>query len=134
MQTDDEFVQALEACTLPASAFTHAGHVRAAWWYLRTYPLGEAIDRFRSALRGYATSLGAAGKYHDTVTVTWLLLIEERLGDGARELDWPVFAGRYPELFQREALLARYYDGETLASDRARRGFVMPTRSAGGAG
>lgn len=124
--TDDEFVQALETLTLPAGAFTHAGHVRAGWWYLRRYPLGEAIDRFRAALRAYATSLGASGKYHETMTVAWLLLIEERLGTDGRGLDWATFAARHPELFDREALLAKYYDRGTLVSERARRTFVMP--------
>ena len=128
MLTDDEFVQAFETQTLPAGAFTHTGHVRAAWWYLRRYPLGDAIDRFRTALRAYAESLRASGKYHETITVTWLLLIEERLGTDARGLGWETFAARHPELFEREALLALYYDRGTLASERARRGFVMPDR------
>lgn len=127
MQTSEGLVQALEARTLPKSAFTHAAHVQAAWWYLRTQPLGAAMDRFRSTLRAYAESLGASAKYHETMTVAWLLLIEERLGGDARTLDWPAFAGRCPELFDRH-LLAQYYDAGTLASDRARCSFVMPAR------
>lgn len=125
MQTDAAFVQALEACTLPSSRFTHAGHLRAAWWYLRTYSLGDAIDRFRAALQAYAASLGAARKYHETMTVAWLLLIHERLDDTSRTLDWDTFSARHPELFD-QALLGRYYDGATLESERARRTFVMP--------
>lgn len=126
MLTDDEFVRAFESRTLPAGEFTHAGHLRAGWWYLRRYSLGEAIDRFRRALRAYATSLGASEKYHETMTVAWLLMIEERLGTDERGLDRDTFAARHPELFEREALLATYDDRETLASERARRGFVMP--------
>lgn len=133
MQTDAAFVQALEECTLPSTAFTHAGHVRAGWWYVRTYPLGEAIDRFRSALRTYATSLGATSKYHETMTVAWLLLIAERLDGDARGLGWDQFAAQCPELMDRE-LLGRYYDRETLASERATRTFVMPTLAPAEAG
>ena len=59
MREDDEFVAAFEACTLLPAQFTHAAHVRAAWWYLQHYPLGEAMDRFRTALRRFADSLGA---------------------------------------------------------------------------
>jgi hypothetical protein len=40
--TDDELIAAFEAATLPAGAFPHREHVRAAWWYARRYPLHEA--------------------------------------------------------------------------------------------
>lgn len=130
MECDDAFVQAFEAQTLPKEFFTHAGHVRAAWWYLTHYPLGDAMDRFRSALQAYAASLGASGKYHETMTVAWLLLIAERLDDSTRLLTWREFADRFPELFERQALLARYYSDEVLRSERARRTFVMPDRAA----
>ena len=68
MLTDDEFVQAFETASLPASEFNHAAHVRAGWWYLRHHPIGEAIDRFSRALRAFADANGASGKYHETVT------------------------------------------------------------------
>lgn len=126
MDRDEDFVRAFEARTLDRSLFTHAGHVRAAWWYLNHHPLGEAIDRFRAALLAYATSLGAPRKYHETMTVAWLLLINERLDDDTRGLTWREFADRFPELFERQALLARYYSEETLQSARAKQVFVMP--------
>lgn len=126
MEQDDEFVRAFEARTLPRELFTHAGHVRAGWWYLTHYPLGEAIDRFRAGLRAYATALGAPHKYHETMTIAWLLLIAERLDDRSRLLTWPAFAERYPELFERETMLRTYYSEDVLQSDRAKRSFVMP--------
>lgn len=124
--TDDEFVQAFEGARLPAEQFTHAGHVRAAWWYLRRYPLGEALARFSVALRRYATALGAPEKYHETVTVAWVLVIADRLG-GARDLPWDQFAAAHPDLLAKApSPLERYYTAETLQSERARRQFVMP--------
>ncbi len=126
MDRDEDFVRAFEARTLDRSLFTHAGHVRAAWWYLTHHTLGDAIDRFRAALLAYATALGAPRKYHETMTVAWLLLINERLDDDTRRLTWREFADRFPELFERQALLARYYSEETLQSERAKQVFVMP--------
>lgn len=126
MREDDEFVRAFEACTLPKAQFTHAAHVRAAWWYLQHYPLGDAIDRFRATLQAYAASLGASGKYHETITIAWLLLIAERLDAGARPLTWREFADRHPELFGAPSLVNRYYAEATLKSARARTSFVMP--------
>jgi hypothetical protein len=124
--TDEAFIRGFESTTLPKSEFTHRSHVRAAWWYLRQAPLPEAMSRFIASLRRYAAAHNAAAIYHETITVAWILLIAERVG-AARELEWEAFAARYPELFEK-SLMARYYQPETLASDRARQGFVMPDR------
>ena len=125
MLTDEEFIEAFERAVLPAAQFDHAGHVRAGWWYLGHYPLGEAIDRFCAAMRAFASANGAAGKYHETLSVAWMLLIAERLA-GARNADWASFSARYPELFDNPPLVTCYYSNESLGSPRARAGFVMP--------
>jgi hypothetical protein len=125
--SDEDFIHAFETATLPAAEFTHAAHVRAGWWYLRHCSFGEAIDRFSRALRAFAAANGAAGKYHETVTVVWMLLIAERLAPSS-DLDWAAFADRYPELFAKPSLLTGYYTPARLESDQARRGFLMPDR------
>jgi hypothetical protein len=127
MLTDEALVCAFEDLSLSADRFDHAAHVRVGWWYLRHHPLGEAIDRFGRALRAFATAHGAPGKYHETMTVAWMLVIAERLA-AVPDLDWPAFAARHPELFATPSLLARYYTADTLGSERARRSFVMPDR------
>jgi hypothetical protein len=111
--------------TLPSGRFDHAAHVRVAWWYLRHCTLGEALDRFARGLKRFAAANGAEDKYHETLTVAWMLLIAERLYD-ASGLSWPEFASRYPELLARPPLVCRYYTEQTLRSERARAGFVMP--------
>lgn len=127
--SDEELVDAFEAATLPADHFSHAMHVRVAWCYLRRHPLGEALARFTTALKRFAAHHGATGKYHETVTVAYMLLIAERLAV-SRNLSWEEFIAAYPELLARHpSVLERYYDAETLASGRARLGFVMPVRS-----
>ena len=123
--TDDELVAAFEATTLPADQFPHSAHVRVAWWYLRHGPLPEALGRFSSALRRFADAKGATGKYHETMTVAYMLVIAERVSD-APGLTWPEFSARNADLFERSSILARYYRPETLASERARKAFVMP--------
>jgi hypothetical protein len=129
--SDDELIRAFESTALPADQFTHASHVRVAWWYLRHAPLPEALDRFISGLRRYAASLGAADKYHETITIASMLLIAERL-DGAAHLTWPEFAARNPELLARNpSVLSAYYSDAVLSSARARRCFVMPDRVGG---
>ena len=126
--TDDELLEAFEASTLPAEQFPHAAHVRVAWCYASRHCLPEALARFSGGLRRFATATGAPGRYHETITVAYMLLIAERLDD-ARDESWERFSGRNPDLLAwRPSILSRYYRDETLQSARARRVFVMPDR------
>lgn len=118
-----EFLLAFEACTLPSSEFTHRQHVRLAWLYLRDEPLLSALTRFAEGLKRYATSLGAASKYHETITWAFLFLIRERMHG---ETTFEEFAAKNDDLFSWQSLMARYYTDETLRSERARTAFVMP--------
>ena len=93
--TDDELVGAFETATLPPELFSHAAHVRVAWWYMRRHGLSGAADRFRDALRRFAAKLGAEHKYHETITVAYLLLIAERLGRSP-DAPWEAFAAAHP--------------------------------------
>jgi hypothetical protein len=126
--SDETLIAAFESTELPADRFTHATHVRVAWYYLRSTSLLDAIARFSHGLRRFAAAKGATAKYHETMTVAYLLIISERLA-GARGLSWPEFAGRNADLFQRSpSVLARHYTDALLMSDRARDGFLLPDR------
>lgn len=121
---DREFVEAFESCTLATTAFHHADHIRLAWIYLREHPLLPAIDRFTTSLQRFATHNGVPGLYHATITWAYLLLIHERMNGEASFED---FRAANEELFTwKPSVLSRYYLPATLASERARRGFVMP--------
>jgi hypothetical protein len=120
---DREFVAAFESCTLPPEEFPHRAHVRLAWLYLREGTLLEALTRFVEGLQRYAGSLGASSKYHETVTWAYMFLIHDRMAREAFET-FEEFAAANPDLFN--GVLDKYYRRETLASDLARRVFVMP--------
>lgn len=125
--TDAELVAALEDGTLPEAQFRHDAHVRAAYHYLRELGLPGAIARMAAAIRNYAAARGKDRLYHETITVAFLALINERLqlsGDGG---GWAGFAAANPDLFERDCL-ARFYRPETLASPTARRVFVLEAR------
>ena len=128
--TDEELVRAFESTDLPAEQFPHREHVRVAWWYLRQHPIGEAIVRFSAALRRFAVAKAVPDLYHETITIAFLLVIAERLGqDDARALEWTTFATRHADLLTwKPSVLSRYYTDDLLFSDRAKRGFVMPYR------
>jgi len=120
---DREFIEAFEACTLPPALFPHRAHVRLAWLYLREHGLHETLTRYSSGIRRYAGTLGAAGKYHHTITWAFLFLIHERM-QRADHATFEAFAAANEDLFG--PILDRYYTRETLASDLARTTFVLP--------
>ena len=123
--TDDEFLPALEKCELPEAAFGHSAHVRAAYLYLRAEGFAGALERTRRAIRNFARHLGKPERYHETVTVAYLALIQQHMcqrGDGG---GWAAFERDNPELL-RPGLLLEYYPKAQLESDLARQVFVLP--------
>ena len=123
--TDDEFLRALERCELPESAFGHAAHVRAAYLYLREKEFSGALERTRRAIRNFARHLGKPERYHETITVAYLALIQQHMcqrGDGG---GWAAFERENPELL-RPDLLLEFYPKAQLESDLARKVFLLP--------
>ena len=128
MMPADNFIRDFEACTLPESCFRHRDHIRLAWLYLREQPLAEALMRFSDGLKRYAASLGKAGLYHETITVAYLALVNERMARQNRPGEWAEFADANPDLFSHPAALKSYYRDATLQSDLAKTVFVLPDR------
>jgi hypothetical protein len=112
--------------TLPADQFHHHQHMHVAWLFVRTHGMPAALGEFATAIRRFADAKGATGLYHETITWAFLLLIAER---DARQpaASWETFANANDDLLQwKPSILDRYYSKELLASDLARRTFVMP--------
>jgi hypothetical protein len=124
--TDEEFLRALESGELPESEFGHAAHVRAAYLCLLPGDFAAALARIRAAIGNHARRQGKANRYHETMTVAYLALIQQHMclrGDGG---GWPGFARENPELFQPDLLL-HFYPRSQLHSELARRVFVLPS-------
>ena len=124
--TDEDFRTAFEAGTLDPAVFDHRAHLRMGWIYVTAHPLGEAITRFSHALRHFTQVVGAEAKYHETITVFFLLLIGEKQAHG-QFTAFDEFLEANPDLTATEpSVLSVYYRGETLASEHARRHYVLP--------
>lgn len=123
---DEQFLEAFESCRLAPERFGHREHVRAAFLYLERLPFGAAIDRMRSALMRYTAFLGRADRYHETLTVAFMCLVNAHRQRGVYG-DWPEFARLNPELFD-SGVLRHYYEPATLASPLARTTFVLERR------
>lgn len=128
--TDEEFIARFEDGSLPNKGFHHADHVKMAFLYLRRYPVLEALQRFSTSLAKFAASHGSPGLYNETITWAFLLLIRERMARAEREQVWPEFAAENADLLNyQNNILRKYYREETLASDLAKRTFLLPDRS-----
>jgi hypothetical protein len=122
-------VRTFEAGEEPPGGFHHREHVRVAWWYLRQYPVAEALTRFSTALRRFAVARGKPDLYHETITTAFVLIINERLHAANPPAGWSEFSEANADLLTwRPSVLDRYYRPETLASERARRTFLLPDR------
>ena len=107
-----------------AAGFAHREHVRMAFEMLRRHDFAETVLHFSRALRIMAERAGKPQAFHQTVTIAFLSLIAERLEAG-RWSDFADFARDNPDLLEK-GLLARWYRPERLASEPARRTFLLP--------
>jgi len=105
-------------------AFPHEKHVHMGFEVLRRHEFAKAVHVYSRALRTMTEQLGKPEVFHQTITIAFLSLIAERMqtGDSA---DFADFAASNPDLFEK-SLLSQWYRPERLASDLARRIFVLP--------
>jgi len=123
-------IESMEDATIDADAFDHEAHIYIAWLYLESYPLTEAIDRFTKALQRLTRKLGVPGKYHETISWFYMLLIEDRRSASSPD-NWFAFRRSNNDLFCRDDnILERYYSKELISSNRARKSFLLPDQLA----
>lgn len=128
---DSAFLTAFTELALPAARFTHREHVRLAWIVLHEHPdLAVAAGRFIHLLRRYVAHVGAAEKYHETITWAYLVLVREAM-QGCDAADSEAFLAQHPALLDHQGgALARRYDLSALLADPlARSVFVLPRRA-----
>lgn len=124
MMTDEDLLAALEAGTIDPARFNHREHVRATYAAVRQGGFGPAVMRIGPALQRFAASLGKADRYHETLTVGFIALVNERLA-GSTAADFDSFVAENPDLLDK-GLLARFYRPHVLDSPLARRVFLLP--------
>lgn len=126
--TDDDLLEQFEAASIPADCFHHPEHVRVAFIYLACHPLLEALQKFSASLRRFAAANGKPGRYHETITWAYVFLVNQRR-DGPDQ-SWEAFARENQDLLDwKNSILRKYYREETLASEKAKRQFVLPDKN-----
>jgi hypothetical protein len=78
----ERVVRGFETCETDKDEFKHRDHVTVAVWYLQSMDREAAVERMRTGLLRFLAHHGvAAEKYSETVTVYWIELIAEKLGE-----------------------------------------------------
>ncbi|MEW5848564.1 MAG: hypothetical protein AB2A00_07100 [Myxococcota bacterium] len=121
---DVAFLRAFEDGTLPPDELTHRAHVRVGWLYLTRYGDDDGARRIDDALRRYVAAVGAADRYHVTLTRVWIALVQHALRRGSHD-GFDAFMAANPELGESRYVL-RFYSEQRLWSEEARARFVAP--------
>ena len=124
MVTDCPDLERFVRGEIAAANFPHREHVRMAFEMLRRHDFPETALHYSRALRTMAQRAGKPQAFHQTVTIAFLSLIAERV-EGGQWDDFAAFARDNPDLLDKGAV-ARWYRPERLASEPARRTFLLP--------
>jgi hypothetical protein len=123
--SDDAFVEQFEQCTYPNAAFKHADHIRLGWIYARTYEYPAAEQKMAQGIRRFASSCGAAHKFHATLTIGWMKLIAGAVWMTPQIDAFDDFLDAHEWLLNKGALSAFYSNG-LLFSDDAKSAWIAP--------
>jgi hypothetical protein len=104
--------------------FGHREHLELAWDLLHRYSVNEASDVMADLIRDLALRHGAADKYHETITRTWLQCVAVHTQRWDADT-FETFIERNPDLLNRD-LLNHFYSRELIKSDTARADWAVP--------
>jgi hypothetical protein len=132
MPVEEDLLQRFEARTLPVDEFRHGDHLRLTWYLLTQHPLPDAAKRLITGLQKFAALHGLHQLYHETITLFYLYEVSRRMGLLPESHRWTDFQAANPEMFvPHREFIGRYYSGEALDSDFARRHFLPPAAALG---
>jgi hypothetical protein len=124
LSMDDEDRRVLHEILGRGAGFGHRQHVELAWRYVGMHGAGQAYGCVAEAIREVAAAHGAAGKFHETITMSWVRCV------AVHRERWP--ADSFEEFLELNpglldpGLLGHFYSPELLASAQARGAWVAP--------
>lgn len=123
---DRAFQRAFERFEIAPEDFDHRAHVRLAYIYL----CGRGIDGthrlMKRSLLAFLNHIGAGtGKYHETITRSWIMAVSHFMAVSPDCRSADDFIARNPKLLDSGIMLS-HYSAEVLFSPRARDRFVAP--------
>jgi hypothetical protein len=119
-------VESFERATISRAEWRHAEHLTVALHYLSEHDYETALMKMRDGifnlLRAFEVDLSVEMPYHETLTVFWLLTVDD-FRKSVGELSKLEIYNGLVENFDKNYPL-RFYSREHLFSDEARRNFI----------
>jgi hypothetical protein len=109
--------------------FHHREHLAAAFEMLGCLSFTETALLYCSRLKAMAAAANRPDAYHETMTIGFLALVNERMTT-TRVDEFSGFADANPDLLDKTCL-RRWYDDDRLNSSLARRTFILPSPERG---
>ena len=124
--SDLEFRDRIEAGGIQPSDFSHREHLRLAFVYLCESDMDGALERMRSTLMRFLRANNApAGKYHETLTLSWLQAVRHFMDLSHGAISFDAFLAADDRFLDTKIMLT-HYRRETLFSEKARWSFIAP--------
>lgn len=124
--TDSEFAKQFEDAALDPTIFTHEAHLRLAWIHLTNFGLKTAIENITGQLKNYTTTVGAADKYNETVTIAAIYAVHHFM----IRSNHASFAGFIAENSKLKTnfrdLIGTHYQTDIFKSEYAKSAFLEP--------
>lgn len=120
-------VSGFESCGTGRDDFKHREHLTVAVSYLSVSTQKQAADKMRMGLlRFLAHHRVGSEKYNETLTMFWVAMVRQTLGEIGPDSSLVEKCNRVIEVLGNPALAFDYYSKELLWSDEARKGCVKP--------
>lgn len=120
---DGEFLALFEEAKL--QELSHRAHVRMAWLILREDGKDLGTRRILDGLRRLTVALNAVDKFHHTMTIFWIHVVDQALRRTPEVDELDAFLARNPHLL-RSALPFDYYGRDRLMAEDARKAWIAP--------
>lgn len=117
----DHMLDTILSGQVPCTGFSHRDHLGTAHAALRRWEFFEAAHHYADGIRASAMAAGAPEKFNATLTLAFLSLVAERMGDE----DSDTFVAENADLTM-EAVTRAGYGAERLAHPKARAVGLLP--------
>ena len=122
----EAIVRGLENCTTAATDFPHRSHLVVATWYLAEGDRSQALDRMRASILNFLRHYEIKGKYNETITLFWIILVEQCLSRLPPELSLLERTNAVVDSLSDSRVLFDYFSKDLLWSEQAVREWVDP--------
>ena len=125
-QEVESVVRGFETCTTPETDFPHRAHLTVATCYLTNATVAEALQKMRASILNFLDHYGIEGKYNETITLFWLIVVDQFLQSQDSKLSLLERTNAVIEALSDSRLMFEYYSEELLWSKEAVRAWVAP--------